>query len=118
MSSEIFVSQWDNMWYTKIIQCWSKSVQTHLKTEKEERINIRSSHSEKQLIITAARLSRIKTSQFVRQALLEKAQRVLAEASNFTLPKHKWEEFITALDKEPKEVPALKKLFEKKTLFD
>jgi len=91
---------------------------THTKMDKEERINIRSSHSEKKLIATAARFSKIKPAQFARQAILEKAQRIITEANHLTLSKEEWDNFITALDQKPKEIPALKKLFSKKTLFD
>ena len=87
-------------------------------TGKEERINLRASPSEKSLIAIAARLSKIKPTQFVRQAILEKAQQVVMEANNFILPEAKWQEFITALDEAPREIPRLKKLLSKKTLFE
>jgi len=90
----------------------------HTKSDKEERINIRASHLEKRLIATASRLSMIRPAQFARQAILEKAQRIIAEANHLTLSQEDWNKFIVALDQEPKEIPALKKLFSKKTLFD
>lgn len=89
-----------------------------MSTQKEQRINLRSSTSEKKLIQTAARLSNIKPAQFAKQAILEKAQRIVTDANTFTLSEEKWKLFVEALDGEPKEIPAIKKLLAKKTCVD
>jgi uncharacterized protein (DUF1778 family) len=46
------------------------------------------------------------------------AQQVLADQVQFVLSPERWEEFCTALDMPPKEIPALRRLLTEKNVFD
>ena len=79
--------------------------------QKADRLHIRVSDRQKQLLIAAARARRVPTSQFVIQASLDAAEHVLAEQTAVVLTPEQWEIFWSRLDAPPRVVPALQKLF-------
>ncbi len=84
---------------------------------KVERFNIRATKAEKALVEQAARLSRVKSSQFVLQAALRSAEAVLADQTVFTLPAAEWDEFVALLDRPARVVPALREAASKPSPF-
>lgn len=89
-----------------------------MRAHKEDKNKLKSSHLEKKLINTAARISKTKPKQFSRLATIEKAQQIVTDKVNFTMSLERWDKFTAELMEEPKEIPALKKLFSKKTFID
>jgi uncharacterized protein (DUF1778 family) len=85
---------------------------------KPNRLNIRVSRQEKEVLTRAASVLNTSVSNFVLQRAYAEAQLVLAEQSQFRLPDKKWREFCKALDSPPKDVPALRKLLTERGVFD
>jgi len=85
---------------------------------KNDRIDIRVKKSEKAYLNYAALQRKVELSGFVRDSALKEAQEVMAEQSHFVLPEKQWKAFCTALDKPAREIPKLKKLFAKPSIFD
>lgn len=84
---------------------------------KEDRIYVRLSPAQKQLVTRAALTRHLTTSQFVMQASLDKAEEVLAEQTVFYLTPEQWEAFQARLDEPPRDIPALRKLFAEELPF-
>ena len=85
---------------------------------KPNRLNIRVSEHEKEVLSRAASAMNTTVSHFVLQRAYAEAQAVLAEQSRFRLPDKKWRAFCKALDAPPKDLPALRKLLGKPGVFD
>ncbi len=90
---------------------------THDTVTKAARFNIRASEEEKRLVEQAAELARVSTSAFVMDAALRSAHEVLADQTVFTLPPGGWDAFAAMLDRPAREIPALRKAFEKPSPF-
>jgi uncharacterized protein (DUF1778 family) len=86
--------------------------------QKEERLNIRASARQKEVIAKAARIEEKSISEFVLENAYQAAQEVLAEQTHFNLPEGQWEVFCAALDAPPKPIPALKALLTEPGVFD
>lgn len=86
--------------------------------QKETRLSIRASDSQKALLRQAAHARRMNTSQFVLQASLDAAQSIVADQTEFRLPAEQWEDFCRRLDAPPKSVPALVQLFSEPDPYD
>jgi uncharacterized protein (DUF1778 family) len=84
---------------------------------KSERLNIRTSREEKDLVEQAARATRVTSSRFVLQAAVKSAEEVLADQTKFVLQADKWGEFTALLDRPVQEIPALKEAVSKPTPF-
>ena len=85
--------------------------------QKETRLSIRASESEKSILAQAARARHINTSQFVLQASLDAAHAILVDQTEFKLPLEQWEVFCTRLDEPATSIPALVKLFQEPDPF-
>lgn len=86
--------------------------------QKDERANFRMSKDEKDLIMKAAKLQKKTFSAFVTESSFNAASEMLASQNHFVLPKDKWEEFCTILDRDPVEKPNLTKLLKESTILD
>ena len=85
---------------------------------KAKRLNIRVSEHENDVIARAATKMSTTVSNFVLQKAYSEAQAILADQSQFRLPDKKWRDFCKALDAPPKNIPALRKLLCKPSVFD
>ncbi len=85
--------------------------------QKEDRLHIRVSDRQKRLLVEAARARHLSTSQFVVQASMDAAEKVLADGTTITFTSEQWEIFGRRLDESPRNIPALKKLFDEPELF-
>lgn len=56
-------------------------------------------------------------TQFVTNAAVLEAERVLADQREFALPQAKWDAFMRELDRPVRDNPGLAKLFEKPSVF-
>ena len=88
---------------------------TTLRTEK---LDLRLSAAAKQALQTAAAAERRSVSEFVLGSALSRAEEMLAARRHFGLSAEKWQAFQAALDAEPRELPRIKKLFAKASVFE
>lgn len=87
-------------------------------TQKDDRIQLRTSSLKKRIISMAAEVKQKTVSEFVLDQAYEEAQKILAEQSHFYLPEDKWEEYINALEAPVRDLSNLKKLFEEPGIFE
>ncbi|QAT17992.1 hypothetical protein BU251_02575 [Candidatus Velamenicoccus archaeovorus] len=85
--------------------------------QKNERIDLRIEDSQKDLLVYAASLRHQKLSAFVLASALREAEDLVADKAHFQLPQAQWKAFCIALDRPAKEIPALKKLFQGRSIF-
>lgn len=86
--------------------------------QKESRFSIRASAMQKKVIAQAAHIKETTMSEFVLEQSLAAAQQVIADQSQFVLPKKQWNTFCAALDAPPKPVTALRRLLTEPSVFD
>jgi len=85
---------------------------------KDDRIYFRVKSSEKDFLNYAAAQRNVDLSVFVRDSAIKEAEEVMAEKVHFSLPDKQWKAFCAALDRPAREIPKLKKLFAKPSIFD
>ncbi|MFH1504214.1 MAG: DUF1778 domain-containing protein [Candidatus Omnitrophota bacterium] len=85
---------------------------------KNTRIDLRVANSQKKLLMYAAVLGKMKLSTFVLNSARKEAERVLANKIYFFLPEKRWNAFCSALDRPAREIPRLKQLLLKPSVFD
>ena len=85
---------------------------------KESTVQLRLRPAEKELIARAAQVKQTTLSRFMAEHAFNAAQQVLADQVHFVLSPERWEEFCTALDMPPKEIPAWRRLLTEKNVFD
>ena len=85
---------------------------------KDERIALRASHEERELIAQASRVTDTTVSDFVLQASLARAEDVLAERREFVLPPEQWEAFVAMLDRPTIDRPRLRRLLVESSVLD
>jgi len=71
------------------------------RSTKDERIVLRASHDERELIARASVEAETTMSEFVLRATLERARDVLADRRAFVLSVEQWTEFVALLDAPP-----------------
>jgi uncharacterized protein (DUF1778 family) len=71
-----------------------------------------------QLVRRAAEVSHRSLTDFVVEAAVVEAERVLSDRTRFVLDDEDWERFSAALDREPRDVPGLARLFASRSVFD
>jgi uncharacterized protein (DUF1778 family) len=86
--------------------------------QKETRLSIRASESEKNILAQAARARHMNTSQFVLQSSLDAAQQILVEQSEFRLSPEQWQAFCARLDEPARVVPEIRQLFAEPDPYD
>jgi uncharacterized protein (DUF1778 family) len=78
---------------------------------KGERVDLRISAPDRELIQEAATVEGKSLSEFLTTSALMSARHVLADRREFVLPADRWDEFVAALEAPPKVNPDLAKLF-------
>lgn len=81
------------------------------------RINLRVDAPLKAMFVRAARAQRLKLTEFMVKSSQVAAELALAERTRFVLPPDKWRQFNAALDKPPRQIPALKKVLAAPSVF-
>ncbi|HEX7300167.1 MAG TPA: DUF1778 domain-containing protein [Solirubrobacteraceae bacterium] len=84
---------------------------------KDTRWNLRVAAEADEVVRRAASLSCRNLTEFVQQAALLEAERILADRTRFTLDEEQWEAFSRLLDRDPRENPGLAKLFSARDVF-
>jgi uncharacterized protein (DUF1778 family) len=85
---------------------------------KETQLQLRLRPAQKALISRAAQLRHTSLSAFVLDHAYEAAQHVVAEELDIVMPHDQWVAFCKALDRPAKEIPRLKRLMSRSTVFD
>lgn len=88
-----------------------------LAEKKDQKIELRVSSSELELIDRAAELSESKRSQYVRRNILRSATETVSEARRLALKRGDYERLQAALDESVRSLPRLKRLFEDRSVF-
>jgi len=85
---------------------------------KETKVQLRMRPLQKDVIARAAQLKQTTMTAFVVEQAFDAAQQILANQTHFYLSPEKWDEFCSALDAPPRELPELRKLLNKPSVFD
>lgn len=87
-------------------------------SSKDARIDLRVNQAQKALLEQAAASQGKRLSDFVITASTEAAQMALADQNRFVLPEEQMAKFLAMLEEEPREIPALRELFARKSVFE
>lgn len=91
---------------------------TRPRAPRDERIAMRASHEERVLITQASRVSNTTVSDFVLRASLARAEDVLANRREFSLPPDRWDAFMAMLDRPVVARPRLRALLTEPSALD
>jgi uncharacterized protein (DUF1778 family) len=85
---------------------------------RDTKVQLRMRPLQKEVITKAAGLRQTTLTNFMVEHAFDAAQRILADQTHFYLSPGKWDEFCAALDAPPKDLPGLRKLLTKPSVFD
>lgn len=88
------------------------------KTNGESSFSIRASAAQKELLKRAAKRLNKSVSEFVLENAIEAAEALELDNAHFVISREQYEAFLAELDKSPKAIPALKKLFSEPGVLD
>jgi uncharacterized protein (DUF1778 family) len=88
------------------------------RASKDERIAVRVSREQRDLIAQASLASATTVSDFVLKASVERAEDVLADRREFRLPDDQWAAFVAMLDRPPRDRPRLRRLLTEPSILD
>jgi uncharacterized protein (DUF1778 family) len=77
--------------------------------QKDTRIDLRVENSQKDFLVYAASLKKMKLSAFVLNCAIKEAEDMVAKKTQFALPDAQWKAFSAALDRPARENTKLKK---------
>ena len=83
----------------------------------KERWDFRVASETDQLVRYAAETAERTLTDFVVDAAVVEAERVLADRTQFVIEEDQWERFVELLDRPPQEKPGLEKLFSRASVF-
>ncbi len=83
----------------------------------KERWDFRVASDTDQLVRQAAETADQTLTDFVVDAAVVEAERVLADRTQFVLDAERWDRFVELLDRAPQSNPGLEKLFSKQSVF-
>jgi uncharacterized protein (DUF1778 family) len=84
---------------------------TEMAGAKKERVNLRIEQDDRDLFTRAATLHRESLTQFLVEGGRERAERLLADRSNFRIDSEAWRDLVAAMDRPAKARPELARLF-------
>jgi len=85
---------------------------------KDERITMRVSQHQKEVLMRAATVRKTSVTNFLLEHGYQAAQEVLAEEPVYLLGNKAWDKFCEALDKPARRLPALRKLLTESSVLD
>jgi uncharacterized protein (DUF1778 family) len=85
---------------------------------KSERIALRVSESQRELLYEASRASASTLSDFVLGAATRAAADVLADRTTFVLPPERWDAFVDLLDRDARPMPGLAAFLARPSILD
>lgn len=80
-------------------------------TSKTQRLNLRIEESDETLFREAASVHRESLTQFLVESGRERAERLLADRTSFSVDSDAWQELVAAMDRPAEVRPELSKLF-------
>lgn len=83
----------------------------------KERWDFRVAPETDRLVRQAAATADRTLTDFVVDAAVIEAERLLADRTNFVLDEERWNRFVELLDRPPRDNPSLEKLFSKPSVF-
>ncbi len=86
-------------------------------TRATDRWDFRVAADADELVRRAAEISRRTLTDFVVEAAVVEADRVLGDRTRFALEDEQWRRFVEVLDRPPQENPGLARLFSKPSVF-
>lgn len=86
--------------------------------QKAEQLNIRASAEQKAKLAEAARIQNMNVSQFVLSKSLDAAEEVIADQRLIRVSKEEHDWLVAKLEEPPKEIPALRDLFSRPSVFE
>lgn len=86
-------------------------------TQVKDRWAFRVDHDASEFVRHAAEEQDRSLTDFVVNAAVVEAERVMADRTRFILESDKWASFVELLDRPPQEKPGLEKLFSKPSVF-
>ena len=86
--------------------------------QKAEQLNIRASAEQKAKLAEAARIQNMNVSQFVLSKSLDAAEEVIADQRLIRVSKEEHDWLLAKLEEPPKEIPALRELFSRPSVFE
>ena len=96
---------------------YGKCVYTARMAKVKERWDFRVASETDQLVRQAAETADRTLTDFVVDAAVVEAERVLADRTQFVLDAERWDRFVELLDRPPQDNPGLEKLFSKPSVF-
>jgi uncharacterized protein (DUF1778 family) len=85
---------------------------------RERRWNLRVERDEDEIVRAASVAANTSYSNFVREAAVTEAERVLADRTQFVLDEDQWLRLHELLDRPPKVSPGLRDLFSRSSVFE
>jgi uncharacterized protein (DUF1778 family) len=85
---------------------------------KGERIALRASQEQRELIGRASEATSTTVSDFILRASIARAEEVLADRSEFHLPPDRWNAFVELLDRPPVDKPRLRRLLTEPSILE
>ncbi len=85
--------------------------------QKDTRIDLRIEGSQKDFLVYAATLKKMKLSAFVLNSAIKEAEELVANKTQFALPEAQWKAFSAALDRPARDNAKLRKLLKLKDVF-
>ncbi|MDC7682928.1 DUF1778 domain-containing protein [Asticcacaulis sp. BYS171W] len=85
---------------------------------RNQKLDLRLTPQAKAYLQAAAQTAHRSVSEFVLESALSKAEETLAERRAFALDAERWEAFSAALDAEPRDLPAVRELFNSDSPFE
>ena len=98
--------------------CTQEFVMLTTKESKRTRFSIRATTKQKELIARAASRSNKTISEFVLENSLDAAEAMELDNANFVVSREEYDAFVAALDRPPRSIPALQKLFSEPSVID
>lgn len=87
-------------------------------TTRDSRIDIRVKPAKKALFVQAAAAQGQNLSEFAESAMTVAAEMALADQTRFSLCEDSMGRFLATLEEDPRELPALRELFARKSVFE
>jgi uncharacterized protein (DUF1778 family) len=78
---------------------------------RDRRFQLRATVREEKLIKVAAERRGVNVTDFILGAAREKAEAALADQTQFVVDSRQWKRFMAALDRPPRVIPQIRKLF-------
>ncbi|MDV8001556.1 DUF1778 domain-containing protein [Rhodococcus sp. IEGM 1408] len=95
----------------------SQSSETALRTSKSQRINLRASERQEELLRRAATATDTSMSEFILGSAVDQAEKVLADRRWFTVSQEQWDEFNRLLDAPLEDTSKLRRLAARSSPF-